>query len=41
MHLTIFRMIATSFFLRLLECTKFVFDSLGPRRGAYSTPQAP
>ena len=42
MHFRILKVIATSGFLRALECTKFVFgrDSApDPAGGAYSTPQ--
>ena len=42
MHFRILKMIATSGFLRALECTKFVFgrDSApDPAGGAYSAPQ--
>jgi len=44
MHFRILKMIATTSFLTVLECTKFVFGrsfAPHPTGRAYSTPQAP
>jgi len=44
MHFRILKMIATSGFLTVLKCTKFVLDrgsALDPAGGAYSAPKSP